>query len=395
MKHLLAAAVFTAFAFSACTKKEPETITTPTPIVNETLLTAGKVLEKVESVDTPYKIYQFLSADPKNICISPLSLEQAFGMAYLGAGGRTKEQIEKLFGFKNDEIRSLKNEDLGGNVEFLWGNSIWSKPGKTLSPSYLENVKSKLDTYHANSIDPKKINAWVEKTTKGKIKEIIHELSLETNTVLVNAFYINAPWEQPFKKEELLFGPFQSNPSMSSQVTYLSRIDSMKYYEDKNSIWVEIPYKGRMTMLMALPKKKFDLRTLEDSLSAKYVQTVLDGLRYEKVDLKFPKFKIESSLSFKKVLADMGYADLFKVGDWSRLTLLPDVKITEVLQATSLNVDEHGTEGAAATAIEMRLGSASQLQKPKRFYANEPFLFMLRHANGHLYFIGRVYDPKI
>lgn len=397
MKSLVAAAVFTLFAASSCTKKESQSVATPTPAVNETLLTAGKVLEKTASADTPYKMYQYLSADPKNICISPLSLEQAFSIAYLGSAGKTKALIEQLFGFKNDDVHSLKDENLGGDIKFFWGNSIWSKPGKTLSPSFLEAAKNKLEATHTNSIEVKKINAWIEKTTEGKITDLIKGLPLQTITVLVNAFYLNAPWEEQFQKSQMLFGPFQSAPSMSSQVTYLSRIDSMDYYEDKYSIWVELPYKGNtLSMLMALPKKKFDLRTVEDGLSTKYMDGVFSGLKSERVDLKFPKFKFDTSLSFSKVLSDMGYSDLFKEGDWSRMTMVPGALISEILQATYIKVDENGTEAAAATAMVMKGTGMPDMGSPKPFYANQPFLFMIRNKKtNQLYFIGRVFDPKI
>jgi serpin B len=391
------AVLLATLVFPACTKKETAAVPSPTPVTSEVLTTAGKALAKTQSSEIAFNLYRFLAADPKNVSLSPLSLEQAFSMVYLGTNGKTKSQLEELFGFKNNEVYSLQNEKLPEGIEFHWGNSVWSKPGKTLSPSYLETLREKLGATASSTLDLGKINAWVAKETHDHIKDLIKQLDLRTIVVLVNALYLNAPWEEPFRKEQDLFGPFQSSPHQASQVTFLNRKSTMRYHETATGKWVELPYRGgTLSMILGLPKKKFDLRSLEEALSSTLVEEVSKGFRDEYVDFKLPKFKMETSLSLSSVFSSLGYSELFSKGDYSRMTLQPDVRITEILQATYLRVDEQGTEAAAATAVAMKGTGAPLFDQPKTFYANEPFLFLIRNQKtGRLYFLGRVYDPKI
>jgi serpin B len=380
-----------------CTKKSSEISPTPTstPGTSETLLKSGKELSQTQASEIPFKMYQLLAADPKDVCLSPLSLEQALGLLYLGANGETKATIEGITGAKDDEPYSLQNEKLGETIDFEWANSIWIKANKKLSPSFIQSSKNKLNAESFPSIEVQKINTWVEKQTQGKVKDLIKTLQLDTLTVFINAFYLKAPWEKPFEKSQNLIGPFQSSPNLASQVIYLSATQTQSYFEDESSKWTALPYQGgTLQMLLALPKKKLDLRAIEDKLSTSYLDQVQKGFKPERVDLKLPKFKIEATLSLVKILQNMGYSELFQRGDFSRMSLNP-IQISEILQATYLKVDENGTEAAAATAVALETTSMPSLTSPKTFYANEPFLFFIQNTKTKkIYFIGRVFQPK-
>lgn len=381
----------------SCTKKAAApTSPTPTPAAAAELLTTGKVLAESKPGDLPYKMYRFLAANPRDVCLSPVSLEQAFGMLYLGTNGKTKTLVEGLFGFKDNQVPSLNDEQPGDDTVFHWGNSIWIKPGESLRPSYLEDVKQKLGAHYTQSIDVKKINAWVSERTKDRIHDFLQRLELETNLVLINAFYLKAEWARPFEPQANRVELFQSSPHQSAQVTYLTQTVDHPYYENADGRWLELPYSdAQLSMLVALPKQKFGLRAIEERLSAALLDEVTAGLKRQKIELRLPKFRIETNLSLKRTFVEMGYADLFQEGDYSRMTLLPRTRVTDVLQATYLKVDEKGTEAAAATAIEARMGAAPDLSSPKPFHANEPFVFILRNKqSGRVYFIGRVYAPK-
>lgn len=381
----------------ACTKKDPAAPSpTPTPAVSDVLTTTGKALAKTKAGDLPFQLYRFLAADPKNVSLSPISLEQAFAMVYLGSNGTTKAQLEELFGFKGDAVESIASEALPKEIELQWGNSLWAKPGKTLSPSYLQTVREKLDASFTPSLDVSKINGWVSEQTRGKIPKVIDQLDLRTVVVLVNALYLKAPWRTPFREETNQFGPFQSSPHQTINTVFMGGKTSLRYHETETARWVELPYQGdTLAMILALPKKRFDLRAVEEQLSGELIEKVAAGLRKESVDLRLPRFTIESSLSLRKLFVSLGYEELFEKGDFSRMTLMQDVRFGQILQATYLRVDEKGTEAAAATGVSLE-GTDGFLDEPKQFYANEPFLFLIRNQKtGKLWFLGRVYDPKL
>jgi serpin B len=382
---------------AACTSQGPTAAPEPTPVTNETLLTPGKAFEKSAAEDLPFKLYQALAADPKDVCLSPLSLEQAFSMIYLASQGATRTQMESLFGFKNDEVYHLKQESLGEGHTFSWGNSIWLKPKVPFREDYLKSIKEKLGADSFNVLEPDQMNEWISNATKGKIERLVDSLDPRTISVFINAFYLKAPWQTPFQKADSLYGPFQSTPSKASQVVYLSRKAKQLYFEDDAAIWLELPYSNRqLTLLLALPKKKLELRTVEDRLSHAYLKKVVDGLESTLVDVKLPKFKLASTLDLGSLISGLGYSELFSVGNYSKMTSVPDTRISKVLQATQIQIDENGTEAAAATAATMETTSfMPEVMKPKTFHANQPFIFVVRNPNsGKLYFLGRVFDPK-
>lgn len=388
--------IFVLVSVLSCTSKkpvEPQPAATPSPSEAGT----ARDLDQTAAEDLPFKLYQFLSEDPKNILLSPLSLQQAFALVYLGSSGGTEATLKRLFGFSDDSLNHLKSENLGEGVDFQWGNSVWVRPKFEVAPSYVESISKKLGATFTASLESEKINAWVSKTTQQKIKHLVDPLGQDVMSVFVNAFYFKAPWQKPFEKSLSLYGPFQTSPHQASQVVYLSRQSKELYFEDEDGVYVELPYAGgKLSILMALPKKLHELKKVEQALSAKKLKAITEGLSMTQVDMKIPKFKQDTRTSLTELFVRMGYSELFERGSFARMSKAPNLKISDVIQATRIELDENGTEAAAATAITLETTSIDiDLGKPKRFYANQPFLYLIRNReSGSLYFIGRVYSPE-
>ena len=412
LRRLLGATLVLASLSScgSCSKKEEETAApTATPPVPEVLLTKGKSFEGSKSADMPFKLYQFLSASPENVNYSPLSAEMAFSMAHLGASGATKTTLEKLFGFKSEgaypfageitlanELKKQKSEDA---PILMIANSVWTKNPKAVLPAYKKDVEAELEA-SINPLDAKKINAWVDEHTEHKIQNIIDKLDPNTWTVLVNALYFKAKWSHEFKPANTSPELFQSSTHQTLKVPMMNQTAHFKYFENKYSQWVELPYlKSELSMLLALPTKRYDLRSIEDKLSADLIQEITQKLSSTNVEIKLPKFKFFKKMDLTQTLKGAGYAEIFKGTDYTRFMSKSDIeklRIDQVLQATSIEVDEKGTEAAAATAIMMEgSGMMLEVNPPKPFYADQPFLFFIRNTKtGEIYFLGRVYNPK-
>ena len=368
------------------------------PVTNST--------EAAKPADLPYRFYQYLAEEQKNVNFSPLSMEMAFTMLQMASDTKTKETLDQLFGFKDghygttlelDYAKSISSKRENGEPELYFGNAVWVKSPKLVLPSYRKTLAKFLNG-DVLPLDLKKMNDWVSNKTHHLITHLIDKISPETHSLFVNTLYLKAKWEHPFKKDFTDEESFQTAPHVNLRVQMMRQTSLFNYHESQTTKWLELKYKSSpLSMIIAIPSKKFDLHSIEDSLSAEKMSRIVASLKTENVDLKLPKFKFTSKFSLKNMFIDMGYADLFKTGDFSRIVakedLPKDLFISDILQATSISVDEDGTEAAAATAVTLERASIN-LNPPKKFYADQPFLFLIRNTKtGAVYFIGRVSNP--
>jgi serpin B len=244
------------------------------------------------------------------------------------------------------------------------------------------------------------INAWVSDKTRSKIKNLIQRNFIDDDTrlILTNAIYFKGQWEKEFEKpltkDEEWHGPApRPVPMMHQQGRYL-------YYEDSGFQALELPYRGRqLSLLIVLPREKDGLAALERQWAAgDAYRQVTDGLDYEgTVHVSLPRFKIEAEFKLKPVLcglhAELAFSD---EADFSGIAEEP-LKISEVVHKAFVEVNEEGTEAAAATAVGMILcaGISGPAPIPKVFKADHPFLFFIRdRKTDTVLFSGRVLDPK-
>lgn len=390
------------FGFSACNLSSSK-LATPTPALPE-ILSNAQVLEKVRPSNVPFQLYRLQATSPQNINISPLSLKLAFAMVYAGASGKTEKMLTDLFGFsavekmpgaKEYELADQLAAQKDATTQLEIANSAWFKDVKSINPEF----KNAMKELHAESykINTKEINSWVSDHTRGKITKLFDQVDPETLAIFVNTIYFKAPWLHPFEKKNTGLAVFTSSKYLTLKIPTMHAQNRVQYYEDESSQWVELPYRDSdFVMRLVLPRKKFDLRKVEEQLSEEYLIKVASKQSEALVTLLIPKFKFNQQVSFKNLFTSAGYGDLFaaRPGDFSKISKSSEFKIADVIQATAIVVDEVGTEAAAVTSAVMESTSLS-LNIPKVFNADQPFLFVLQNKKtSEIYFMGRVTDPS-
>ena len=394
---------------------------------NEAALAAG-------NNEFTFDLLTELSKQPGNIFFSPFSISSALSMTTIGATGPTKEQLLNVFHWQNisdlpGAMQEL-NESLAGAVtenqpqgdpdqsdsqpgegqnkstlKFSAANSLWIQIGYDLLPSFTGAIKEHFDAelqrvnFKTAAEDARgKINRWVEAKTNDKIKNLLQPGTLQPDTrlVLVNAVYFLATWQEQFKKVLSKPGNFNLGGGKTKSVTFMNQTHDFAYAETSALQLVELPYTGgRLAMTIALPKATADAATSQ--LTGKDIFAAIEAAEHKSVQLELPKFKMESSFSLQDALKKLGVRDAFAAGvaDFSPMNGNREFFIGNVIHKAFIDVDENGTEAAAATAVVMRAGAAFMPQTPVIFRADRPFLFLIRDVKDQtILFAGRVSDPS-
>jgi len=368
--------------------------------------------------DFATRLYDKLAGNQagKNLFMSPFSIRVALAMCAVGARGETRRVMADLIGApesveeqNRQYARLLKSIQGDGDRPFqlVTANALWGQQGYHFKPDFMKAVTEFYGgSFHEINFRAqpdeavRAINAWVSDKTRDKIRELVKRdfINGDTRLVLTNAIYFKGQWEKEFEltdtRDEDWNGLDRTEkvPTMHQQGGYL-------YYESGGFQALDLPYKGRqLSMLVVLPRKKDGLASLEKQWAAggAYRQ-VTDGLDHEEtVILSLPRFKLETEFKLKPVLCGL-YAELAfsDEADFSGIGEEP-LKISEVVHKAFVEVNEEGTEAAAATAVGMILcaGLGSPPPPPKLFKADHPFLFFIRDRRTNaVLFSGRVLDP--
>jgi serpin B len=370
------------------------------------------------SSDFATRLYEKLAGTHvgKNLFLSPFSIRVALAMCAVGARGETRRVMADLIGAPEsvDEqnrqfarlLRSIHGEG-DRPFQLVTANAIWGQQGDHFNPGFQQAVADFYDgAFHVVNFVTlpdeamQTINEWVSDKTREKIKELIKRdfITAGTRLILTNAIYFKGQWDEEFEmvrtKDEEWHGP-----NAIGNAPMMHRTGGYLYCEGNGFQALDLPYKGgQLSMLVVLPRKKDGLAALERLFaSGGTYQQVTDGLDHEEtVIVSIPRFKLESEFKLKPVLCDMG-ADLAfsDSADFSGIGDEP-LKISEVVHKAFVEVDEEGTEAAAATAVGMVMCAAViPSQEPKVFRADHPFLFFIRDRKTNaVLFSGRVLDPK-
>ena len=357
-----------------------------------------------------------LRSQPGNLFYSPYSLSSALAMTYAGASGTTAAEMEKALHLSLGEethpaFSALKDglEDLqkDGGVQLAVANSLWPMKGYPLLPAFLERVKSgygaeivPLDFAGATEESRQTINRWVEDKTREKIKDLIAPGNLEplVRMVLVNAIYFKGKWASPFKSERTAPGDFFVSPDAIVLVPMMDQTHRFPYAETDDCQILELPYVGDgLSMLVILPKDRDGLAGIEARLSSDFLAAWRERLAEREVHVILPKFKMTwGAALLNGPLQALGMVDAFSKtkADFSGMDGRPDwLYVGLVLHKAFVEVNEEGTEAAAATAVVMKYRSIPK--PPPEFRADHPFLFLIQDdRTGSVLFLGRVADPS-
>lgn len=379
-------------------------------------------------------LYRQLADKQKgNLFYSPAGIEIALGMTWLGADGKTADQmaetlrinlprkqaaegfaqwIDKLNSAKTVRLPRLKSGRMVMENQPAYqlhvANALWLMEDYPFKEDYLQMVRKKFDSEMKNldfagKPEPsrKTINQWVEKQTNNKIKDLIPRGALRPTTrmvtrmVLTNAIYFKSNWEHKFEKGATKDRTFTLAGGKKIKVPMMHQTEHFGYMQADGFQALRMPYKGGdLDMIVLLPDKPAGIDALEKKLSAENLTKWTQAMRADRVEVALPKWKFESSFQLNGVLKKMGMKLAFiDKADFSRMTSAEKLCISRVLHKAFVAVDEEGTEAAAATAVMMTFAAAPA--RPKTFTADHPFLFAIRHRTTEsVLFMGRVMNPK-
>ncbi len=360
-------------------------------------------------------LYGKLKGTEGNLFFSPYSISTALAMTYGGARENTAKQMaqtlhfslaaEKLHpAFSSMEAR-LNAVQKKGNVKLSVANSLWPQKDYPFLKEYLDLTKK----YYGVTITPVdfvtaaeparlQINTWVEDKTQKKIKDLIQKgvLDAMTRLVLVNAIYFKGNWARQFRKDNTQDAPFNVSPGKTVQVPLMTQEENFGYAETEDLQILELLYAGNdLSMVVLLPKKADGLADVEKALTAENLAKRIQGLHQRNTLVFLPKFKMTSQFELSATLKSLGMTDAFDAAaDFSGM----DGKkgwlfISDVIHKAFVDVNEEGTEAAAATAVIMR--ATAMPSAPPTFRADHPFIFLIRdNQTGSILFLGRVMDPS-
>jgi len=363
-------------------------------------------------------LYRELAGEGNNVFFSPWSLNSALAMTYEGARGNTSDEMRSVLYFsENDSFRRESFSTLDRRINandsgytLSTANALWVDSGLSLLDDYEALVK---DTYQAqaDNLDfraaPEKarqtINHWVEQKTAGKIVDLIpagHVDSL-TRLVLTNAIYFNGTWMRTFDPSLTVDEDFLTEDGRAVKVPMMRQDDDetwFNYLEIGGLQVLEMPYAGgRLSVMILLPHDQ-DIASLERSLSSEDLDRWRDSLEERRVDVYLPRFKLKANYFLAEILADLGMPTAFSnMADFTGISPDRPLFISQVIHQAYVDVNEQGTEAAAATAVEMAEAAAGA-EEPEIpvFRADHPFLFLIvDDETGCILFLGRVSDPNL
>jgi serpin B len=351
------------------------------------------------------------SEGKNNIFISPYSISSALAMTYEGANGETAAQMMKVFHFPKD-INSLRQGYFGMQeilnaknkaYDLLSANSLWPQKGCEFSKQYLETVekyyggKAELVDFAAAKAEAiHKINSWTSKQTKEKIPEIIGDKDVDelTRLVLVNAIYFKGSWKAKFDPKMTRKSNFYAYGNEKIQTDMMNSEGEFNYAELEGLKVLELPYAGDdVSMIVALPYGH-DIAKLEASLSYEVFKKWQSVLEEQKVEVSLPKFKLHCLYQLGNPLEHLGMPLAFdeNQADFSKMTGKKDLYISAVIHASFVDVNEEGTEAAAATAVVM---DTKSIEMTPEFTADHPFIFFIYDKTaGTILFMGKINNPS-
>jgi len=360
-------------------------------------------------------LYGRLAAGAGNVFFSPFSVAAALAMTAAGAKGETLAQMRKVLRLENGgegklgELLAAVNGRPGEKrgYDLTAANAVWGQKGYPWRPEFLQTVRNRFgaDVRDADfEADPeaarRAINTWVAEKTKDKIKDLFAPGVIDklTRMVLANAVYFKGLWESPFQKSATKDAPFTLADGSKKPVPLMTQTGRFHCDEADGCQRISLPYAGaEVSLVVALPKTPGGLPAVERRLSADLF-TVPARRSAPRVQLFLPRFKVQRPYDLNDPLKALGMADAFddRKADFSgMLTRMPEGPpyITAVVHKAFVDVNEEGTEAAAATGVVIGVRSAPAAP-PVVFRADHPFLFAIRHnPTGALLFLGRYESP--
>jgi len=401
----------------------PEATTDPagfhSPLPRESPpLTAFQNMAALSKSNTDFALalYHQLPGQDGNLFFSPHSISQALAMTYAGAKGETATQMASAMHFDlpapdlhaafNALSSTLAGRAQNGDqkgFQLNIANALWGQQGYTFLPEFLDTLSLNYGAgmqavdFAKSEAARQTINDWVASQTNDKIKDLIPSGALNelTRLVLTNAIYFNAAWALPFDEKATEQDSFHILNDSEVKVPMMRQTESFGYLKSENFEAVELKYEGSQLSMVVVMPDEGQFAGFAKEFTPAGLESILGQLTMQRLDLSFPKFKVDSSFGLAEQLSALGMPDAFSVdkADFSGMTGKPDLYITNVVHKAYVDVNEAGTEAAAATGVIMGVKSMPT-GEPIEVKIDHPFLFLIRDIEtGAVLFLGQVVQP--
>lgn len=362
--------------------------------------------------DFAFRIFQVLNKEDEeqSIFLSPFSISAALTMTYNGAETSTKEAMEKVLGFTgidraaiNESYKNLINYlgQMDKKVELNIGNSIWIKEGQVIKEEFIKgnenNFNAEVDTLDfSDSSAADTINGWISDATKDKIDKMIEPpIPADVIMYLINAIYFKGEWSEQFDPERTYSDSFHKADGSEQTVDMMNRSGLVEYASGDYGKAVRLPYgDGKSSMYLMLPQEGTDINGWINSMTIDQWENIRNSVtETEDVRLIIPRFKLEYGIkNLNDSLAALGMEEAFGTeADFSGIR--DGIYISRVLHKAVIEVNEEGSEAAAATVVEIQESAATE---PISFVADRPFVFFITEdTTDTILFMGKVLDIGI
>lgn len=360
-----------------------------------------------------FDIYNYLLQQKGVVFFSPYSIYSALQMTAEGAKGTTASEMSQTLYSKNnlDCIRNdisksqqRYNSLMATGDSIHVANSLWVQNSFPLNNSFTDLVKSnykasvrEMDFLKNAEGSRKTINDWVEQQTNKRIKDLLAQgtVSPDTKLVLVNTIWLKAKWLMPFDPANTRDEVFHATDK-EIKTPFMHKMMPVNYVEDETMQMIELPYKDKKISMMVLLPVKGEEKAFENKVSSEQVDKWIAAMKTEKTNISLPKLKLNSSFNLNDVLTKLGMRTAFSDNaDFSGISR-SGLKISDVIHKAFIEVDEDGTEAAAATAVTMVTTSMRppDPQPIKVFKADRPFVFFLYDKEAKtILFMGKMERP--
>ncbi len=413
---LMATALVLSMAGCAPTAAADE-VKSDAPRDSATSLPVNELTELVDgNTMFAFDLYRQVIGNSENVFFSPYSVSMALAMTYAGAREETAKEmagamqfylpqaslhpafnyLDRQLAMRGEGAQGKDGEGFRLNVV----NAIWGQRDHRFESGFLDMLARNygaglrvLDFKTQPEPSRETINRWVEEQTESRIKDLIPQGAIDplTRLVLTNAVYFNAAWASQFEKSATTQGLFHNLDGPEVMASMMHQTAHFGYLRANGFTALELPYDGReLSMVVLLPDEGL-FRTFETSIDGDTLRHVEQGLQSTRVALTMPKFRVETSFGLKEALKALGMVSAFdpSSADFSGMDGTRDLYITDVVHKAFVEVDESGTEAAAATAVVV--GQTSVPADPIEVSLDRPFLFLIRDVQtGTVLFLGRV-----
>ncbi len=358
-----------------------------------------------------------------NVIISPYSAYHTIAQTYLGSSGMSRDELQKACSFPltNEELineLSVDHMNMKGTAsDFSSSSALWiDSSAIDIRPKYLANIK-RIDceffdqSFSDKSASSNQLNNWCKEKTRGKITDLFTPDSFTSSGVLnrpavcgINAIYFKGKWASAFDEDETKIADFYPTPNKTEQTEVMYQYGNLFYNETEKLQFLRLPYKDDFSMFILLPTANITIQELFKTLTLTEIEQLYRNSSPHNVDVKLPKFSIQSQWNLISFLNELGINNIFD-SEIANLTQIFKPKFTayqayvkSLDQRALLEVDEQGTEAVAVTyARTYSIGCSASMTVPTAtFHANHPFIYFIYNSKiDKIIFGGWYSSPNI